>query len=230
MKYSVICTLLLLVGSCEDSVTFEQPQPINQPDLSSIPTKLQGSYFSKDDSTYLTITEVSIIDWADMVLNTLTDSLDDLEIDSSQIVSQTRERTILQDDQYKLDIKIRGDSAFVSLFYRDTIFEISQEHVLRRFKGHYFLNYEQPTDWKVRLLRMKGGKLSFSKVRKPEDIADLEQITEVEEIRSEDGKVKGYKLNPSKRELRKLMRKSFSETKVYKRTPRGAPIIQKKID
>jgi len=224
MKYSVICVLLFLVGSCEDSVTFEQPQPLSQPDLNSIPSKLQGSYFSEDDSTYLTITDAVMIEWVDMEFETPVDSLDDLDIDSTQIVSQSDDLTVVEDEDYKLEINIREESAHVSLAYRDTIFQLSDQHVLRRYKGHYFLNYKQESDWKVRLLRLKRRQLSFSKVRKPEDISELQQITDIQEIKSDDGKVKGYKLNPSKRELRKLMKHSFSETEVYMRTNETPPL------
>ena len=59
--------------------------------------------------------------------------------------------------------------------------------------------------------------LSFSKVRIPEDITVLKEITELEEIKSDSGKVIGYKLKPTRRELKQLMKHSFTETKTYKK-------------
>lgn len=209
--------LILTIGSCEDSIKFEEPQPPNQSDLKRIPKQLRGFYQSTSDSTYLTINERAIIDWTEIQFRTLRDSLD-IEIDSTKIVREATDYIEVIDGKYNLGFKLFGDSVLVDYSYRDTLFEISDRHILRRFKGHYFLNYKRSeTNWSVRRLTLNKKKLSFSKVRIPEDIETLKEITEVKEIKSDSGRVTGYKLNPSRKELKKLMKLSFSETKTYKK-------------
>lgn len=219
VKRTFVLTLIILaLNGCEGTyVKFEEPQPESQTNLKRIPKQLRGSYISTYDSTYLTIDDQAIVDWTDIKYKTLTDSLD-LAIDSTKIEERTSDFINIIDGKYKLNLKRFGDSVLVHYSYRDTLFKISDRHILRRFKGHYFLNYKKSdANWKVRRLTLNRKELSFSKVRIPEDIATLQQITEIQEVKSDSGKVIGYKLNPSKKELKKLMKHSFSETKTYRK-------------
>lgn len=214
--------LSLLLGltllACEDSVKFEEPQPPEKKDLNQIPRRLRGTYFSTSDSIFLTINKTQIIEWVDIETRTLIDSLD-IEIDSTKISEQTPDSIQISEGMYNLNFKfLSGDSVIVYYSYRDTLFEISHEHLLRRFKGHYFLNYRRTeNDWRIRRLTLDKDELSFSRVRIPEDITQLNEITEVEEIKSDSGKVVGYKLKPTRKELKQLMKHSFSDTKKYKK-------------
>jgi hypothetical protein len=215
-KLTLLILLVLTFLACEDRVKFEEPQPPDKNDLNQIPRKLRGTYFSTSDSTFLTITESQIIEWVDIVTKSLIDSL---ELDSTLIDEKTSDSIRIIDGKYNLSFKfISSDSVIVYYSYRDTIFEISNEHLLRRFKGYYFLNYKRTdNDWSVRSLTLDKNERTFSRVRIPEDITELKEITEVEEIKSDSGKVVGYKLNPTRRELKQLMKHSFSEGKTYTR-------------
>ena len=213
-------TLLILTRiACEGTyVKFEEPQPKSQKNLKQIPKQLRGSYYSTTDSTYLTINDRMIIDWTEIEYRTLKDSLD-LDIDSTKISNQTNHSISVIGGKYNLDFQFYGDSVLVRYAYKDTLFQISDRHILRRFKGHYFLNYKRSeTNWKVRRLTLNKEELSFSKVRLPEDIATIRQITEIQEVKSDSGKVVDYKLNPTRKELKQLMKHSFSETNMYRRT------------
>ena len=214
--FSLMLIILILV-SCEESIKFEEPQPSNHVNLTRIPKQLQGSYYSISDDTYLTINDQVIVDWTDSKYKTLIDSLT-LEIDSTKIKEETDDFVNIVDGRYKLNLHLFGDSVLVHYSYRDTLFEISDRHILRRFKGHYFLNYKKSeTNWKVRRLTLNKKELSFSKVRIPADITTLQQVTGMQEIKSDSGKVVGYKLKPTRKELKKLMKHNFSETKTYRK-------------
>lgn len=216
-KAITIFLLIVTLWSCEDPIKFEEPQPPNQNDLKRIPKKLRGSYLSTIDSTYLKIDERTIVDWTDIEFMTLVDSLE-YEIDSTKIIREFANYIEVIDGNVNLNFRLFGDSVLVRGSLRDTLFEISETHILRRFKGHYFLNYKRSdANWKVRRLTLSKKELSFSMVRKPEDIEILKEITEVKEIKSDSGKLTGYKLKPSRKELKRLMKLSFTETKTYKK-------------
>ncbi|MEO9477103.1 MAG: hypothetical protein ABJG41_16275 [Cyclobacteriaceae bacterium] len=216
-KLTLSILLVLTLMACEDRIKFEEPQPSNQRDLKKIPRKLRGTYFSTSDSTYLVINDVTIIDCMNAELRILKDSLD-IEIDSTKIVNQSSDGIKVEYRKIALLLRTYGDSILVNYTYRDTLFEISERQVLRRLKGHYFLNYMwSETNWKVRRLTLENNQLTFSKVRLPEDITSLQEITNVNTIESDSGKVIGYKLKPTKGEMRKLVKQGFSETKSYKK-------------
>lgn len=218
--HRLILTFLLIpaLWSCEDPVKFEVPQPPGRNDLNQIPKGLRGTYFSTSDSTYIIINQLNMVNWTDRMVKTLVDSID-MEIDSSRIVKQTPEATHVKGDNYNLSFKFFPvDSVLVNYSYWDTLFEISSENVLRRFKGDYFLNYKKgQNNWKVRRLTLDKGGLYFSRVRLPEDIEKLKEITRLQEIKSDSGRVVGYKLNPTRKEFKRLMKRSFSETKTYRK-------------
>ena len=80
------------------------------------------------------------------------------------------------------------------------------------------MNYRRTdNDWRVRRLTLDKDDLSFSRVRIPKDITQLKEITEVEEIKADSGKMISYKLNPTRKELKRLMNHSFYDTKKYKK-------------
>ncbi len=215
--YILLVTLIILSSCIEDRIKFEEPQPSNQKDLKRIPKKLRGTYFSTSDSTYLAINDITIIDCMNAEFRTLKDSLD-IEIDSTKIVNQSSNSIKVEYGKIALLLKTYGDSIFVKYSYRDTLFEISERQILRRLKGHYFLNYMwSETNWRVRRLTFENDLLTFSKVRLPKDITSLQEITNVRTIESDSGKVIGYKLKPTRGEMKKLMKQSFSETKSYKK-------------
>ncbi len=217
-KLTFLILLFLTLFACEERVKFEKPQPPDRNNLNAIPGKLQGTYLSNADSALLTIDEQRIIEWTDIEYRTVLDSLD-MEVDSSLFVNPLSDTIQLTEGMFNIRLKFLPlDSVIVFYSYRDTVFEISNQQIIRKFKGHYFLNYEQTeNNWSVRRLTLNRDELSFSKVRLPEDISELQEITEVEELKSDSGKVVSYRLNPTRKELKKLLKRSFSETTTYQK-------------
>jgi len=222
-----IVYILLFVSSlvaCEDRVRFEEPQPTEKNNLRKIPGRLRGTYLSTSDSTYLTIDEKKIVKWSNLEISGLRDSLD-LEIDSARLEAVRPDSIWVSDGNYMLTIKqLPNDSLMVYYSYRDTVFQLSEEHVLRKFRGHYFLNYKiRNSQWRVRQLTLENGELSFSKITVPEDLEDLRKISEVEEIDPEKTGEIFYRLKPSKKEFKRLIKHRFYESRRYRKVATPDP-------
>lgn len=203
--------------ACDDGFRFEEPQPAHKPNLKKIPGRLIGKYLRSDSSRHLIIDPQHIIEWENLELKLHIDSLD-LEIDSTQLPANPQEFIELLDGSHQVNLQfIEGDSVLVRYNYRDTLFTISEYNVIRRFKGHYFLNRsrEGRVTWSVDLLTLKKRKLSLSDINIPKDITSLEEITEIEKRVGPSGRLKGYKLKPTRRELNKLMDLGFTRTAEY---------------
>lgn len=213
-KAIIYLLLILAVSACENPIKFEEPQPVDQSDLKKIPKRLRGNYQSDSGDTFLSISDSKIIEWSKFAHRLLIDSLD---IDSELINEYSPETVQLIEGKYNLTIQLLpNDSVLVDYFYADTIFDIRSENLLRKFKGHYFLNYQRNDDtWRVRRLTLKKKELSFGSIRIADDIEKLKAITEIEEIKSDSGKVIGYQLNPTRKELKQLMKLQFREGKKY---------------
>jgi len=214
--------------SCSDnSFRFEEPQPLNQPNLIKIPKKLRGTYYASNDSTYLYITSKDIIKQKKFSFSGLTDSLD-IEIDSTKITYYNQDHLSASEDGFKLDLFLKNDSAFVQFSMTDTIFSLSSNQILRKYKGHYFLNRLRRNGfWRIEKIDISRKSLSFSTLRIPDDITSLSEITAIEPVTNSEKKIVAYQLNPSKKELKKLMKKTFRTTGKYRKI--SSKIIKMKL-
>ena len=63
--------------------------------------------------------------------------------------------------------------------WTDTLFNISADNVLKKFKGYYFLNNRyKDSSWEVKKLSLKKGVLTVGSVSDNDDIQKLKEITE----------------------------------------------------
>jgi len=117
---------------------------------------------------------------------------------------------------------IQGDTIEIRGNAQDTIFQVNEAELLRNFKGYCFLNYNGPNGlWKVKLLTLqKRGKLVIRELDAgKDDIEKLETVTIVDEIKNEEGETVDFTINPSKRQLKKILSSgAFGNEHVYQRT------------
>ena len=214
---SFIILAFLATEACDDSIEFEQPQPANQSNLNTIPKKLRGTYKSTDDSSYLIIDKQNIIDHYQVSFRSHMDSLD-FELDSAELVKQSDSSLLYREDNAFLSMNIFGDSVYGFISLTDTSFTLSESNIPRRYKGYYFLNFKRSaSNWKVRMLSKERKQLKVSRFTIGDKLDELQEITDITEIKTDSGKVTGYKLNPSKKELKKLLKFSFKEEEIYEK-------------
>jgi hypothetical protein len=60
LKYGTVGLLLLLLSYCQPPVVFTEPQPKDEPELSTIPIEYQGIYWCEVDGIALIIDEKMI--------------------------------------------------------------------------------------------------------------------------------------------------------------------------
>lgn len=217
MRALTFLLLALSCASCDEAVGFLEPQPTNQRDLKRIPRPLRGVFQSTTDSTYLTIDNKTMVKWMDVEFQGVLDSFD-LELDSAQMMRLKNEPILIATHNFQLGLRLAGDSVKGHYALSDTIFHISDERVLRRFKGHYFLNFKKgENNWKVTKLTPLQKGLSFSKIVAVNNIDAIKEITQVDTIMSTGGRIEGYRINPSKKELRELMQQSFHTTETFEK-------------
>jgi hypothetical protein len=203
--YNVLFALIALL-SCENSARFEVPQPEGESDEKRVPRALVGHYLNVKDSSTLNvspglITKLIIADLA--AHKSQLDSADRVIFQNDTAFSEI-------DSNLRVDVVVKGDSVFQHIDYKDTIFSLSRGDVIRKFKGHYFLNHlTSGNNWYVRKLTNGRKGLTLATVSTKEDIEMLRELTGVESDTV-------YNFRPSKKELRKfLKKKGFSDTDTY---------------
>jgi hypothetical protein len=198
MRITTIVIPVLLLVSCDKSIRFEVPQPEGRRNEKSLPKKLIGQYSSLTDSSVLTITGGLIVKRKVINLSIALSSLDSAE--RATVKHDTVYTT--NDMDVKIDTKVKKDSVFQLVDYNDTIFSDSRGDILRKFKGHYFINHQTSKNrWSVtKMTRLKGG-LALGTVSKVDDIKNLRELTGTVSDTTDN-------FRPTKKELKKFLKEN----------------------
>lgn len=201
-KYAVVFDTLLFTSCGDWGVRFESPQPEWRFNEDQIPDRLLGQYINLEDSVKLSITKDVIVRYPYEYFAALLDSV------KIQVTNDTT-YTVIEDD-ISWNVRVEGDSVFGHYIFADTIFNIPRGDLLRKFRGHYFLNVEMREDsWAVSILTRVRNGVVLASVSSDEDIAKLREITDTVADSS-------YKFRPTKKQLKKFIKSNgFSDKDVY---------------
>ncbi len=207
MKHVIYFFALLLslsILSCTNNLKFQEPQPSGDKNEKKFKNSYQGTYLCLDDSSILFIKkDMMIQEWL------ITAEISKNELDTTAEIKHLNGQYFIEGKDEPLDITILGDSAVLRYKLTDTLFQLSDNQLLRYFKGQYFLNYKEADDqWIVKTLNLnREGLLTLSDIHGGEDeIEKIKEMTPVEEITNEEGKVVDYKVQPTKKELKKILK------------------------
>ena len=196
--------VLLVIYSCEPYVAFTESQPVDKKVLSKFPSKIRGTY--KDSSQVNTIsvsknhiTKTSKWDF----------KINKNELDTNKARIQGQLILDLQTDR-KIPFTLDNDSIQFSVIQLDTVFELSKINILKKYKGHYFLNREYgESNWKVEKLTINKGQLTISKISNQFDLDQLREITNTSIDTT-------YTFTPTKKDFKKFIKSGgFKNNIVY---------------
>jgi len=198
MRIKIILLTTLILVSCGDLVRFEEPQPAGQSNEKRIPKRLLGQYLSLDDSAKLIIASGLIIKYSVSDFSDKVDSVDMKDIKGDTTYSGT-------DEKLKFDVVVKGDSTFQRWSYYDTLFDVSKGDILRKYKGHYFLNEKvSANSWRVTTLTRIENGITLGTISTKDDINNLRTVTESKSDTA-------FSFRPTRKEMKKFLKgKGFS--------------------
>ena len=208
-KYIIYVILILLLG-CGPYIWFKVPQPSGEENLTNFPNNILGKYESVVDTSTVLIE-------SDKIIRQYREKLVMTKIEFREEVGDTlsEDTSFMFTDNWNINIQSYGDSVKVFSSKDEELFRISARQLLREYKGYYFLNYKDTNDyWKVKILKLTGDTLEFDFILKEEDIYRIKGITKVEVFEDSTEEASMYYLDPSKRELKKIL-KSRSKGEKY---------------
>lgn len=197
MKASILVTVfLLLLMGCGPVVTFDRPQPADVDSLTKIPGRLIGKYISNDGSAILTINGKSMVIHYDYEIRQHKDSIDMTDMSPEE----------------KAACRIEGNWVIEHIRDTDTLFHFSNENVLKKFKGYYFLNsLVHENAWFVQKMQLHKGLLTIGEISAEQDIDALEQIKESPIDTST------YNVRFTRKQFQNYMKTGFSKVDTFKR-------------
>lgn len=215
---SSLCAVLsiFVLWRCEPELHFKEAQPRTDRDERSFKHRYQGTYLNVSDSSILTISEKGMSrEWNYEVRMT------EEQVDTTPGIAIKDGRLISEINLDPVSVRYKGDTAIMTWTRQQALFFLSDENVLRYFKGHYFINRKQGEgNWTVQTMQLdRDGKLTLRELSASDDaIANMESYTEVEEETDEEGYVVETSIKPSKRELKEIMKAQlFEEVEVFQK-------------
>ena len=206
MKNLTILLFALLLISCKEPlVQFSETQPENSKSLKFFPKKLIGNYYDSENEIDIEITNSMIIKKSTFKDTFNVKVLSEVEVLKGDTLVNTKTFE-------KIFVKKINDTLFTNILYKDTIFSINRENVLKKMKGYYFLNIKySENNWIVKKLHLKNGLLNLNDISTKEEIQMLEEITETKKDSSTI-----FVIKPTKKQFREFVKKNgFSDGEVY---------------
>lgn len=203
MKKILIKGIIIIITccSCTDNVVFKDPQPSFKNELKRIPWRFRGTWVRGKTPAYkIYITKDSIIEQLEVDLNLpypLPPEFKNLKIDGDSL--------IIKDLGLKIDAKISGNNVKAKAKETIPLFSFDKKKVIKRYKNYLFINIPHDDKWKIKVFYKKNSKLYFVRTFNKEKIDKIMHVTDVEIIESENGN-RNYLLNPTKKEVRNLLK------------------------
>ncbi|MGD9978816.1 MAG: hypothetical protein AB7S54_12890 [Bacteroidales bacterium] len=229
-RRNVLASILIATTAvaCGPQVKFVQPQPAGVKNIFRIPYAYYGSYLNTSDSSFVEIDSMGITgQWVSQKMFAR-DSLFELEKDlgmpikrDTQIYISPKSDSCPDNSSFSIDVRFRTDSVKVFVTAQNRIFEISDTQLVRKYRGYCFLNTRSSEGlWLVRVLKLEGNSLTFDNLLNDDQLKKLKHITYVEgPMDSVKNTPSEYYLNPTRRELRKILRNRDSKSGYVRLTP-----------
>ncbi|RWX00497.1 hypothetical protein [Flavobacterium cerinum] len=196
------CLLFILTGflfaSCKETAKgetdffFDNPQPINDSELSTIPTKYRGQY-NQENQTTLYITDYIIFKESTMAYHKS-------GIDSIGTLKNGKFTT--NDNSETFTAEQKGDSVYLKMF-RDTLFSFSPRQKAKHINGQIVLSYKDSISWYIKILSLEKDSLKIKFLMSRNDYTKLKPLVTNIKINSDTTIVN---INPTRREFRKILK------------------------
>lgn len=217
-KIFLIFVLILVLASCKKEEAFsvdgflfyfESPQPINDSELNSFPSKFKGLYMGKD-SIFIRIEESRILREYYYKFKVHRQKMDSLRSEYDLVDGDL----ITKDTKDKFKVYKKGDSIELVKKNIDTLFRLSYNQKLKRINGQLVLNTRDSVFWKIRIISLEKNILRFKDIYLPEDLKKLDSLTVIK------GKMLdslSYLIKPTRREFKNILKlKHFGGDREYK--------------
>jgi len=203
MKKYILLLGLLAFLSCKKAVPagldfyFENPQPINDAELSKIPNKFQGLFMSSD-SVFLTIKENIILEESFYKFKFPLKDMDSLK---SEFVF-SKGKCISKDKKEVYDYRQLKDSIEFLHKRIDTFFMLSNTQKAKRFDGKLVLNYKDSIYWTIKSIRLENNSLKIKYIYSEEDLKRLDSLTKVKSTMIDSS---SFIIKPSRNEFKRIL-------------------------
>ena len=189
---------------------FENPQPINDSELSKFPNKFKGLYID-EDSLFLKIQENVIFTERYFKFKIHKNELDSLKnefiFSKGKLINKKRNETY--------EVAIKEDSIELTNKTIDTIFIFSNTQKAKRINGSLVLNTKDSVFWTIKTISLEKNILKLKYIYSEEDLKKLDSILK-EKPKMIDSS--SFIIRPTRNEFKKILNlKNFGDDHEFKK-------------
>ena len=213
MKKLFVGFILICLYSCRDVQAeggsvfyFDNPQPVNDSELSELPSGFRGTY-NAGDRQRLVISDKIIYNETDFSETMLKSELDSVG-------------GIYKNGKFMLDGQMysaveQKDSLLLTGVLKDTIFMLSLTQKAKRINGQLVLSTKDSVFWKVNIVSLQKDSLKIRHLSTPDDYIAIKSL--VKNLKST-ADTSVVNINPTRAEFRKILKiKKLGWEKGYKK-------------
>jgi hypothetical protein len=208
MKKIILIFVLIVIVACRKadaaepygsfSFYFENPQPINDTELNSFPSKFKGLYMTQD-STFLRIEDDRILRVYFFKFKVHIKKMDSLKTEYDLVDG----KLITKDTKDKFNIKVVDDSIELSQKNVDVLYRLSYNQKVKRIDGNLVLSTRDSIFWQTEIVSLENNVLKFKSIYRPEDLSKLDSVTVIK------GKMLdslSYLMKPTRKEFKTILK------------------------
>ncbi len=189
---------------------FENPQPINDAELSNIPNKFQGLYMSSD-SVYVKVQENIIFKESYDKFRFPKSEFDSIKLNFDKV----GDKYISKFNKDVFEYKYLKDSIEFSNKRIDTFFIFSDRNKAKRFDGKLVLNFKDSIYYKINSISLEKNSLKIKYIYSEEDLKRMDSLTKVKSIMLDSS---SFIIKPSRNELKRILNlKYLGKELIYRR-------------
>ncbi|MEN9444413.1 MAG: hypothetical protein RIS47_1303 [Bacteroidota bacterium] len=193
--------------ACTPSVYFETPQPESKKDLKEFPSKIRGVYWQTNDSVLMKIDAQAIL----LTKYILTEDTVNSLIRELGFVPQSD--TVVKYSAWEtVSCTIKDSIIFTTYARTDTLFSVERGDLLRKYKGHYFLNrFFGKNMWDISTLNLEQGLVQIAPLVTTDELVQMPEVS-IDSPLVDSTKI--YLIKPEAKDLKKML-KSYDNATFY---------------
>lgn len=212
-KYLFLGIAVVAFISCKEELNegmlnfyFDNPQPVNDSELSELPSGFRGTYAS-DDNERLVISDLAIYNE-----NDFSETIHKSKVDSIGIYKNGK---VVFDTGQVFNAVKRNDSLLITGVLRDTIFRLSATQKAKRINGQLVLSTKDSVFWKANIVSLERDSLKIKHLSTNEDYIAIQPLVKNLKASTDTTFVN---INPTRAEFRKILKlKKLGWEKGYKK-------------
>jgi len=210
ISITVICSAILLLISCQPNVLFQEAMPPDVVSIDKVPKLFQGIYLCESDSSRMYAEDYVVFNETYHMFVTHIDKVKETE--NCSIVAGG---LYLPGRRECVPFEYVGEDTIKAKVYTiDTLFDFSENQVLKEYKGRLFMNYmNEYNEWVTYMISpMADGSMKWELIDVPDKIKEVEGITHDYTTRLNKDEETMYIIKPTLVDFERILSREYTST------------------